>query len=521
MARDRHTDPGTRGVAIDEGSAPEIPPRRSDPQSRPPHGVPSPAARVRRWQRLFAALLSITDTIVIAVAVFGAQVVRFGFGGQRLLIPGISDSDLIVAYTGVSIVLILGWALSLRLFGTRDYRIVGTGMLEYKRVSNATFAFFGLFAIVAFALQAQIGRAYLLIALPTGWLLLLVSRWLWRRWLIGRRRKGRLLSHAVLVGDRASSLHVAQQIKRDPGCGLEIVGAVTEHGSTNQALSPGVPVLGDWYHVLEHVDRARADTVIITGNHTLDPRQLRELGWGLEERRANLIVAPALTDVAGPRIHSTPVAGLPLIHVSYPEFTGVKLALKRTSDVIISAIALLMLLPALFAIGIAVRATSPGPAFFRQERVGLRGTPFRMLKFRTMVADAEERLSSLLDASEGNGVLFKMRNDPRITPVGRLMRRYSIDELPQLWNVLKGDMSLVGPRPPLASEVATYEAWVHRRLLVKPGITGLWQVSGRSDLSWDDSIRLDLYYVENWSITTDLVILWRTVRAVLAKNGAY
>lgn len=465
-------------------------------------------------------LLSIADIVVITVAVFTAQLLRFGLDGDRLVIPGIRNSDLSVAYTFVSIAMIIGWAVSLRLFGSRDPKIIGTGFVEYKRVSNATLAFFGVFAIIAFALQAQIGRAYLLIALPLGWLLLLVSRWLWRKWLISRRRRGRLMMHALLVGDRASATHVAHQIRRDPGCGIEIVGAATEHG-TDSALKGKIPVLGDWSQVLSVVDEARADTVILTGNHTLTPRQLRELGWGLEERKANLIVAPALTDIAGPRIHSTPVAGLPLIHVDYPEFTGVRLAMKRASDILASGLGLLILSPLLLSVGIAVRMTSTGPAFFRQERVGLHGKRFRMLKFRTMVADAEQQLSSLLDATEGNGVLFKMKNDPRITRVGRFLRRYSIDELPQLWNVFKGDMSLVGPRPPLASEVATYEKWVHRRLLVKPGITGLWQVSGRSDLSWDDSVRLDLYYVENWSLTTDLVILWRTVRAVMRTDGAY
>ncbi|HET8926845.1 MAG TPA: sugar transferase, partial [Microbacterium sp.] len=281
------------------------------------------------------------------------------------------------------------------------------------------------------------------------------------------------------------------------------------------------PVLGDWSDLLGRIDQAGADTVIVTGNHPLTPRQLRELGWGLEERKANLIVAPALTDIAGPRIHSTPVAGLPLIHVDYPEFTGVKLALKRTSDLVASLLGLIILSPVFLVIALTIWSTSTGPAIYRQERVGMHGRPFRMLKFRTMVVDAEQQLSSLLDASEGNGVLFKMRSDPRITRFGRFLRRYSIDELPQLWNVIKGDMSLVGPRPPLASEVRSYERWVHRRLLVKPGITGLWQVSGRSNLSWDDSVRLDLYYVENWSLTADLIIMWRTIRAVIRSDGAY
>ncbi len=486
-----------------------------------PGDLPGPAARVRRWQRAFAFLLSVTDLFVITVAVFAAQLIRFGVGPDQLVIPGIREADVVIAYTAVSITMILCWALALLVFGTRDYRIVGTGTLEYKRVTNATFAFFGAFAIIAFAVRAPIGRSYLLMSLPLGWVLLLLSRWLWRKWLISRRRRGRLMSHAVLVGDRTSSIHVAEQIARNPACGIRIVGAVTERGSTDRKLTDAIPVLGEWGRVLTHVDNARADTVIITGNHTLKPRQLRELGWGLEERKANLIVAPALTDVAGPRIHSTPVAGLPLIHVEYPEFTGVRLTLKRASDVVTSGLLLVLLSPLFLVIAAIVRGSSRGPAFFRQERVGLHGEHFRMLKFRTMVVDAEAQLSSLLDSSEGNGMLFKMKNDPRITPVGRFLRRYSLDELPQLWNVLKGDMSLVGPRPPLQSEVQAYERWVHRRLLVKPGITGLWQVSGRSDLSWDDSVRLDLYYVENWSLTGDLVILWRTARAVMNKHGAY
>jgi len=345
---------------------------------------------------------------------------------------------------------------------------------------------------------------------------------MWRKWLIGRRRRGRLLSHAVLVGDRPSSVHVAQQIQRDPGCGLEIVGAVTEHGSTNVELTDTIPVIGDWYHVLDHVDRVSADTVILTGNHTLTPRQLRELGWGLEERKASLIVAPALTDVAGPRIHSTPVAGLPLIHVDFPELTGIDRFLKRAFDVFGAVVLILLGSPILIAVAIAVKSTSRGPLLYGQERIGRRGVPFKMWKFRSMIVGADDQLKSLLDAQgTSDRPLFKVTNDPRITPVGRFIRRYSLDELPQFFNVLAGSMSLVGPRPQVAAEVALYEGGAHRRLFMRPGVSGLWQVSGRSDLDWDDAIRLDLYYVENWSLTGDLVILWRTVRAVVAKDGAY
>jgi exopolysaccharide biosynthesis polyprenyl glycosylphosphotransferase len=248
---------------------------------------------------------------------------------------------------------------------------------------------------------------------------------------------------------------------------------------------------------------------------------MRELGWELEAKSTNLIVAPALTDVAGPRIHARPVAGLPLIQVDYPEFEGRKYAAKRAFDLVVSFLALVVLSPVFLVIAILVRSDSPGPAFYLQERVGLNGKRFRMLKFRSMVVDAETQLPGLLDRTDGNGMLFKLRSDPRVTRVGSALRKHSLDELPQLVNVLLGDMSLVGPRPPLASEVERYDAWAHRRLLVRPGITGLWQTQGRSDLSWEDSVRLDLYYVENWSLTGDIIILYRTVRSVAVAEGAY
>ena len=235
------------------------------------------------------------------------------------------------------------------------------------------------------------------------------------------------------------------------------------------------------------------------------------------------MVAPSLTDIGGPRIHTRPVQGLPLIHVETPTYSGRKLYTKRAFDLVGSGLLTVALSPVLLVLAVLVKATSPGPVFFLQERVGLNGGTFPMVKFRSMVVDAEARLQELsaLDRAEGNDVLFKMRNDPRVTKVGAFMRRYSLDEVPQLFNVLMGEMSLVGPRPPLAREVERYDVHVHRRFLVKPGMTGLWQVSGRSDLSWEDSVRLDLFYVENWSLVSDILILLKTARAVVRSEGAY
>jgi exopolysaccharide biosynthesis polyprenyl glycosylphosphotransferase len=266
---------------------------------------------------------------------------------------------------------------------------------------------------------------------------------------------------------------------------------------------------------------AEADSVIIAGPLPGGNKFIRELGWKLEESSAELILAATLTNVAGPRIHWRPVDGLPLMHVDIPQYGGAKHAMKRIVDVTAALAALLALSPVLLVLALIVKRDSPGPALFRQARIGKDGRVFGMYKFRSMVVDAEARLAGLNQQNQGAGVLFKMKDDPRVTRCGHWMRKYSLDELPQLWNVVLGDMSMVGPRPPLDREVSGYERHTHRRLLIKPGITGLWQINGRSDLPWDEAVRLDLYYVENWSLAGDLLILWRTFRAVVRPSGAY
>jgi exopolysaccharide biosynthesis polyprenyl glycosylphosphotransferase len=249
--------------------------------------------------------------------------------------------------------------------------------------------------------------------------------------------------------------------------------------------------------------------------------RLRELAWELEKTATDLCVAPALLDVAGPRTTIRPVAGLPLLHMDHPEFTGARRLIKTVFDRALAVPALLLLSPLFAIMAVIIRCSDGGPAFFRQVRVGQGGRSFTLYKFRTMVPDAEAQREQLATLNETDAVLFKIRNDPRVTLVGAWLRRWSLDELPQLINVLLGDMSLVGPRPALPKEAALYGDHVRRRLMVKPGITGLWQVNGRADLSWDESVRLDLRYVENWSLVLDLQILWKTVAAVLRGSGAY
>ncbi|MBG6057011.1 exopolysaccharide biosynthesis polyprenyl glycosylphosphotransferase [Cryobacterium sp. MP_M3] len=473
------------------------------------------------WQRAFAVRLFVTDALVIAAAVFGSQFLWFGFEPPELVTESTVGFDLEAGYMVVSVFLCVTWIIFLDVFATRDHKVIGSGTLEYKRVADATIRLFGVFAIVAFLFKIELARGYFLTALPIGMLLLLLSRWQWRQWLRSQQAAGGYASRALLLGERLKSAHVAETIQRTPGTGLLLVGALTRLGTASSGPVHGVPVLGAYDDLLRVVDETQADTVIMTGADEINPGDMRRVGWELEARDVELIVAPALTDVAGPRIHARPVAGLPLIHVSYPSLEGVKRVSKRTFDIVGSALIILIASPVLIGVAVAVRRSGPGTIIYHQQRIGRRGKPFGMLKFRSMVPDADDQLESLLDAQGTSDTpLFKVTNDPRITPVGQVLRKYSLDELPQLFNVLLGEMSLVGPRPQRAAEVALYDDVAQRRLIVKPGMSGLWQVSGRSNLSWDDSIRLDLYYVENWSLTADITILWRTVRAVIKPDGA-
>ncbi|WP_317228732.1 sugar transferase [Clavibacter sp. MX14-G9D] len=479
--------------------------------------------RSHAWRRTYALGLVITDLLVLVWVVFGVQIAWFGFETSDITFDG-NVEGLTVSYTTLSIVIIACWMAALGLYGTRSYRVLGTGPQEYRLILDATVRLFGIVAIVAFLFRIEFARGYIIIALPLGVVTLVLSRWMWRQWLNMQRTRGKYSSRVLLIGSESSTDFLARELARQPYAGYLVVGACIPSGVIAATLpGTGVPVLGKLDDLQAAMKAVDADTIVIASNDELSPERIRELSWSLEPGRQHLVVAPSLTDIGGPRIHTRPVAGLPLIHVETPRYEGSKLFAKRAFDIFASALILLVTSPLLLVVAMTVRLSTPGPVLFRQERVGINGRPFQMLKFRTMVTDAEARLLELEKQARdaGNSVLFKMKDDPRVTPIGRFLRRYSLDELMQLINVLNGSMSLVGPRPPLVREVAAYETKVHRRFLVKPGITGLWQVSGRSNLSWEDSVRLDLYYVENWSIVGDLVILWKTARAVLAREGAY
>lgn len=480
----------------------------------------SPRERVAKWQRSYATCLILTDLIVVVTASFGAQYWRFGTSLKELAAYPTGSHVINSDYSVVSVVLVLLWMGMLQLLDTRDYRVVGTGPEEYRRVFDATLGAFGAAAIIAFLFKLPIARGYLIIAGPIGLFLLLVTRWFCRKWLHKNRQHGAYSHRALVVGQPDKVDHIVESIRRDPNAGYLIVDTFPINGEADSVGENGAHWCSS--RILTALDEVDADTIVLAGSDALTPHRLRELSWEMEDREVEMVVAPTLTDVAGPRIHMRPVAGLPLIHVDFPRLTKKSSFIKRSFDIVSSAILIVIGSPILALVAIAVKVSSPGPVLFRQERIGLNGEPFTMLKFRSMVVDADSKLADLLkDQKTDDKPLFKVRNDPRITQVGRFLRKYSLDELPQLFNVLFGSMSLVGPRPQVAAEVALYDESVHRRLLTRPGITGLWQVSGRSDLDWDDAIRLDLYYVENWSFMSDVVIAFKTLRVVFIGTGAY
>jgi exopolysaccharide biosynthesis polyprenyl glycosylphosphotransferase len=460
--------------------------------------------------RRYMGSLVVLDALVASLASFLALRLRLGS----------SHADGI--YSAATVVVPLLWVPILMACGCYDRRSLVVGPEEYRRVTRAGFLLVGALAVSSYAAHADFSRLVVAIGAPLIILATLVTRFIARKRLHRRLSAGRALNHVVVAGSLGRVQDLVRHLRRAPHSGLRVVGACVP-GDVDAIDLPGgrVPVLGPVADVVTAAARAGADTIAIAGTGTLAPGALRRISWELEGSGMHLVVAPALTDIAGPRILVRPLNGLPLLHVEEPTFSGATRLLKGVMDRVLASLMLLVLCPLIIGIVVAIRLGDHGPVFFRQVRVGHLERRFVLWKFRTMRVGAELERAGLHELNEHDGPLFKIRADPRVTRVGRWLRRYSLDELPQLLNVLNGSMSLVGPRPPLPEEVEQYPLDVRRRLLVKPGITGLWQVSGRSDLSWEETVRLDLHYVENWSVTLDVLLLWKTVGIVLRGSGAY
>jgi len=395
---------------------------------------------------------------------------------------------------------------------------LGDGPVEFQSVGRASIAAAVLLMVLGFVAEVAVPRTAVLVGVPVLALGAAGLRHHRRRALHRRRRRGEAMMSTLVVGDEGPVGRLIADLGGAPHHGYRIEGVCSPAVDSTDHVG-GVPVLGGVADVVQVAADRAAEVVIVAGTSVSGPA-LRRLSWALGRVGAHMVVVPDLVEVAAPRLTVRPTAGLSLLEVEV-DSPRPRLVAKSVLDATLTAVLLVLASPVIGAAALAVRLTSPGGAFYQQTRVGVDGRRFTMWKLRTMYADADARRAELAAHSDRDGVMFKMHDDPRVPPVGKVLRRFSIDELPQLWNVVRGDMSLVAPRPPLVSEVEAYEDQVHRRLRVKPGLTGLWQVSGRADLSWDESVRLDLRYVDNWSVTMDLLILWKTGRAVLRGSGAY
>ena len=463
--------------------------------------------RTSAWTKDYLRRAAIADLGCAVVGVFVAAQIRFG-------------SDVTETYLVLSLTLPLLWVAALWLAGGYDVRFIGTGSDEFRKVLAAGVSLTATVAIFSYAVNIELSRAYVVIALPSVTVFDLAARYGIRKRLHRQREAGQCLLTVVAVGHELAVANLVTELHRDRYHGLTVVGAcVIRPGECDEVV--GVPVYGGLDDVTAAVKAFGADTVAVLACPEMDGVRLRSLAWELEKTGTDLCLSPALLDVAGPRTTIRPTAGLTLLHVDHPQLAGLRLVLKGLFDRCVAAVALILLAPVLATLAAVIRLCDRGPALFTQTRVGKNGHVFRIYKFRTMVADAEQRRAELLPSNDSDGVLFKLRADPRVTALGVYLRRWSIDELPQLLNVLLGHMSLVGPRPALPDEAERYAEHVRRRLVVKPGLTGLWQINGRSDLSWDESVRLDLRYVENWSFALDLQILWKTLSAIVGGSGAY
>ncbi|WP_243726621.1 sugar transferase [Actinocrispum wychmicini] len=461
------------------------------------------------WQRKYQLAVVACDVVVVLAVTAVLAVVTGASAPWRTIMSAVLTQVAILAGLGGA----RAWSPS----------ILGDGEEEFRRLYRGMFTALVTLAVSGFAFDFGQLRPWVFVALPAIALIDFPVRYILRRVLHKRRQAGRCLLPVLAAGGVGTISDLIGRTRGAPHQGWRVEAVCTADGL---GIGPdgkvdGVPVVGRIDELTEHVKRGGYRIVAVTADSYWTPRRLQQLAWELEDTNAELVVAPVLMEVAGPRLHVTGVLGMPLLRLSAPVFTGARRVVKEIVDRVGATFLIAVMSPFLLFAALCVKLSDGGPVFYTQRRIGKDGRAFTMVKFRTMVTDADRVRAELLAENEGHGPLFKMRNDPRVTRVGAILRRYSMDELPQLLNVVAGSMSLVGPRPPLPEETEQYGPDARRRLLVKPGLTGLWQVSGRSDLPWEESVRLDLRYVEDWSLALDALILWKTVRAVLKGQGAY
>ena len=479
------------------------------PADRPGRsGRPRTAVPYRAWRPAQVRLLVVGDTACALPAAAAGLALHLGPG--RVL----SAAVLVIAAVSAA-----GWVLALCLARCYDRSLLGEGVEEFRRVVLTALSVLGCAAVVVWVGRYDVPAAAVAASLSLMTALTLAQRYGQRRLLRRARIHGRYRRTTLLVGPGPGVAALHTQLGREAGSGFDVVGCCLSGTTGPGQVFAGLPVLGRPGDVVDVVRRFGVDTVAVLPSPELDGAALQRLGWELTTSGTDVLLAPMGTETAG-RVRTRWVCGLLLLDVGRPDVRGPRRLVKTAFDWIGAALGLVVLLPVLLGIAVAVKTTSPGPVLVRQQRVGRDGALFPVLRFRTAELDDERPIAQLTRLDDGTGMLVGKLQEPRVTRVGRALRRHSLDELPQLLNVLRGEMSLVGPRPILPTEIRRFDDELRRRCAVKPGLTGLWQIGGRSGLSWEESARLDVQYVENWSLRLDLSILLRTAGAVIRAEGA-
>jgi exopolysaccharide biosynthesis polyprenyl glycosylphosphotransferase len=482
---------------------------------------PLPVAINARWAErllLFIAL-SASDLLMVLFGFWLAYTVRFEIG-----IPWFYHhvESPVYFYTRLVFILAPAWLLVFGLFGLYDFRYLFSGMHEYARVLNA--CTLGMMLIILFSffdLTFNIARGWVVLSWASVTFTVLFGRFLLRRIVQSLRVKGRFLTTVLIVGANEEAQAIARQMQDDRKAGIWIAGFVDDEQARGTELLPGISVLDSTDSVATLV-RNHGIQEIVVATTALSREKLLELfqTFGADDD-IGIRMSSGLYEIMTTGVQVQEFGNVPLLSVNKVRLTGAELLMKRSMDLLISGIALFLLLPLMLVIAIAIKLDSPGPVLYRRRVVGVSGKLFDALKFRTMHIDADDRLARDVELREQFERNYKLKDDPRVTRVGRILRRASLDELPQLFNVLKGQMSLVGPRMITWEERQRYGKWRMNLSTVKPGITGLWQVSGRSEISYEERVKLDMHYIRNFSIWLDLHLLWQTIPAVLKGHGAY
>jgi exopolysaccharide biosynthesis polyprenyl glycosylphosphotransferase len=457
-----------------------------------------------------ALWIALTDVLAVEAAILLTRFARYGLGK-----PGPS-------FLGILILAPVVWVPTFAVFNLYSLSRLSPAE-EFRRLFEATGVAVAAKLVLTLLLihgtiEDALSRGWLLMAWILALILVLITRQLWHKHMGRLRARGSLSYRTVILGANQEALRIAHTLGPKP-LGYQPVGAIST-GVAQEQLD-GLPLLGTVNDLPEIIEAHGIECVFVAST-AIDPVVLKRVTRTLRHHPVEVRVSANMSEILSSRLTVQPVGDLLALTLRPARLTGPQAVAKRSFDLLAAMVALIVSAPMWMTIAVLIKATSRGPVLYRQERVGKDGRTFTMYKFRTMIRGADLLLPQLLERNEsGGGVLFKLKNDPRVTRIGSWLRAWSLDELPQILNVMRGDMSLVGPRPALPNEVAAYEDWHRGRLEVRPGITGLWQVGGRSDLSFDDYVRLDLFYIENWSVIYDLFILGKTIPAVLMRKGAF